>query len=63
MCYRLPDITDFEIVINNFSNIVGLGVSFLKYIHIGPVSLFDVIVCILAVEIIGWLIEAAHNKN
>lgn len=62
MCCLLPE-TDFEIIINSFSDIVGLGVGFLKYFHIGPVSLFDVIMTIMIVAIVGWLIEAAHNKN
>lgn len=61
MCCPLPE-TDFEIIINSFSDIVGMGVYFLKYFHIGPISLFDVIVCIIVVAVVGWLIEAAHNK-
>lgn len=62
MCCLLPSVTDFELIISSFSEIVGMGVYFLKYVHIGPISLFDVIVCMMVVEIVGWLIEAAKSK-
>jgi hypothetical protein len=58
----LPSVTDFELIISSFSEIVRMGVYFLKYVHIGPISLFDVIVCMMVVEVVGWLIEAAKSK-
>lgn len=61
MCSPLPK-TDFEIIMKSFGDIVGMGVNFLKYVHIGPLSLFDIIFAILVICIIGWLIDAAHEN-
>lgn len=57
----MSDVTDFELIIASWGDIIGLGVDFLKYFCIGPVSLYDIIVFIIICIILGWVIDAAHK--
>lgn len=60
--YPTSSLTDFEIILNSFGGIVEMGVNFLKYFHIGALSLFDIIIAMIIIVIVGWLIDAAHTK-
>lgn len=61
MCCLLSDVSAFELIMDSWAVIIGHGVDFLKYVYIGPVSLYDIIMFVVICVVLCWVIGAAHK--